>query len=45
MHAAAQIAHRSEGTQAMVDVKVWDPTKPADPIDISPPGIGIHRKE
>jgi hypothetical protein len=42
---AAQIAHWSVGAQAMVNAKVWDPSKAADEVDVSLPGIGLHQKE
>jgi hypothetical protein len=29
----------------MVNAKVQDPSKIADEVDISPPGIGIHQRE
>jgi hypothetical protein len=29
----------------MVNAKVWDPSKAADELDISPPGIANHQKE
>jgi hypothetical protein len=44
-HTAAQIAHWSAGAQAMVNAKVWDPSKATDEVDVSPPGIANHQKE
>jgi hypothetical protein len=29
----------------MVNAKVWDPSKAADEVDLSLPGIGLHQKE
>jgi hypothetical protein len=40
----AQIARWSVGAQAMVNAKVWDPSKATDEVDVSP-GIGFYQKE
>jgi hypothetical protein len=44
-HTAAQIAHWLVGVQAMVNAKVWDPSKATYEVDISHSGIGLHQKE
>ncbi|KAJ7864023.1 armadillo-type protein [Mycena leptocephala] len=35
---------RGFGAQAVVNAKVWDPSKAADEVDISPSGIGLDQK-
>jgi hypothetical protein len=45
MHTTAQIACWSVGAQAMVNAKVWDPSKAIDEVDVSLLGIGCNQKE